>query len=102
MIELLAGAGLIAGGIVLGRLTVRPRRTGTVVPPRRCSCKHARSSHEHPTGPCHEQVEQANRWDSYGKPTGYVYVPCPCQRYDGPEPMPSTYWPGVEIPPPPS
>jgi hypothetical protein len=33
-------------------------------------------------------VEQAIKWDSYGDPYKFEYVPCTCLHYTGPEPLP--------------
>jgi hypothetical protein len=76
--ELLAGAGIAFGGVLIGRYQ-RPKRAyrERKVEPI-CGCKHHHSFHRN-GGACHFT-------DSWG-------IRCQCQHYRGPEPLPEYYAP---------
>ncbi|MGW0231551.1 hypothetical protein ACWDWO_24860 [Actinopolymorpha singaporensis] len=91
--ELTIGAVILLVGILIGRFLPgwgRPRRSTLEEVKPLCGCGHASSFHEE-RGRCHALVEVA-RWDQ-GKWAGIESVPCSCQKYAGPEPLPAFYAP---------
>lgn len=85
MLELLAGAGLLATGWVLGR--INRRRPGTTSVKAICLCSHHIGEHQKMTGRCVATVDGpdvASR-DKYHDVTSWVQIPCTCQHYAGPE-----------------
>lgn len=89
-----AGALILFVGTRLGRLQRKP----PVVPATTCGCSHNYGAHGDGTR-CHAQVKIADQWatDSYGRHVEYhwKWVPCSCQSYDGPEPLPRSWSPSV-------
>ncbi|GAA2760119.1 hypothetical protein F4554_000326 [Actinopolymorpha rutila] len=91
--ELIIGAVILLAGILIGRFLPglgRSRRSalGEVKP--LCGCGHASSFHEE-RGRCHA-LNEVTRWDG-GRWAGIESVPCNCQKYTGPEPLPAFYAP---------
>lgn len=64
-----------------------------------CSCEHPLSDHDPQTKACHGQVQRANKWDADKRPKGWVWLPCTCRQYVGPEPLTSFYTPPIALPP---
>jgi hypothetical protein len=79
--ELLIGALILLIGMVLGRLSTRLRHRA-LEPKPICGCKHPYSFHN-AGGACH-WVEDSH-WE-YGR---RIEDLCGCQRYTGPEPLPT-------------
>lgn len=95
LIDFLSGAGTLLAGIILGRIT-RPKRTAAPAqPPKtRCgSCGHGLGMHSKGSGECHGSSER----DAYsaGYWMGKESIPCGCQHYDGPQPLPEYFAPEI-------
>lgn len=91
--ELIIGAVILLAGILIGRFLPGPGRSGRSALEEAkplCGCGHAPSFHDE-KGRCHALNEVA-RWDR-GKWAGIESVPCSCQKYTGPEPLPAFYAP---------
>jgi hypothetical protein len=116
MIELIAGAGILAAGQVTGSVVRRIRRPKPYKPKPPpepiCGCKHNYALHDPETGAClhqraerkliergdpktigtgsngyyHTVVYQHERWET-------VNYGCSCRRYSGPTPLPEIYAP---------
>lgn len=88
---MIEGAAILLFGLVAGYLAGRRgRRTPT--PPAIeavCSCRHPRGQHIDGKGAC--QVQTKNRLNGM-----QMLVPCSCQMYDGPEPLPQFYAPEIQ------
>lgn len=91
----LTGAVIFLSGTVFGAglrsLPPRrhaPRPTVPTVPA--CQCGHPRALHDRATDQCHDRVP-LHRGSSY-------YDRCPCRQYVGPEPLPSMFSTGIELP----
>ena len=85
-LTLLAGGGLLAAGVVIGRAM----RSRLPTPPEPvCTCGHGYGQHEQ-GGKCAAEVERTNYGHSYVV-RGTEWVPCPCLSYDGPEPLPKVW-----------
>ncbi|GAA4980279.1 hypothetical protein [Actinopolymorpha pittospori] len=92
--ELIIGAVILLVGILIGRFLPglgRQRRSVAQVQPV-CGCGHASSFHDE-KGRCHAD-NQVARWDG-GSWVGTESVPCSCQKYTGPEPLPAFYAPEI-------
>lgn len=85
-LSVLVGMGIVVVGVVVGRWS-RSRPRDTEMPPSGllCSCGHGLGTHEDGTS-CLAEMQRADRWDTFQHPIHWCYVPCPCRRYDGPEP----------------
>lgn len=95
-ITLAVGGGLALGGWLAGRFG-RGSQSGNHTAPGTatvCSCGHGYGSHD---GPCRAEIERPH-YHSYGGRSGYEWVPCPCQAYDGPEPLPRVWATELEMP----
>lgn len=91
-VSLGVGAGILSLGMFIGFLVgVSARRPGPgqsrVLPI--CACEHPYGAHVN--GECQEDVERPF-YNTLGTRNGYEYVPCPCRRYTGPEPLSSDIW----------
>jgi hypothetical protein len=62
-----------------------------------CGCTHHLAMHDK-QGACHGTVEAAVEWDANRQPTRYEARRCECQRYVGPEPLPTLYAPDLADP----
>lgn len=93
MIEMLVGAAIFAAGVVAGRFLPARRKSGRgkEVQPI-CSCGHAVSFHGE-DGRCNAKTE-VTKWDN-GRWIGNEQQPCTCQKYTGPEPLPTFYAPEI-------
>lgn len=95
VVLLLAGAGLLGGGMLTGaalHATIGRKRDAA---PRAlvCSCGHGYGAHKDGTGTCKADVRREH-YESWGTRRGWEWVACACLRYDGPEPLPSVLnWP---------
>jgi hypothetical protein len=94
VIEVLLGGGLgaaiFAAGLLTGRVWRRQVAPAIPAEPKPiCGCKHHFSRHDDAEGKCHATVEEATLWQSNGNPYRWKRVPCTCQRYTGPEPLPT-------------
>ncbi|WP_020576900.1 hypothetical protein [Actinopolymorpha alba] len=92
--EMLAGAAILLAGILIGRFL--PSRRSAAPKPKGiqpvCGCGHGSSFHGE-DGRCQATNETA-QWDG-GNWAGIGTVPCTCQKYVGPEPLPSFYAPEI-------
>lgn len=75
---IVAGSALI-GGILIGR-RMRPERPEPIRPI--CSCDHGYGTHDADGGGCH--AETLVQFTAYK--ANQRLAPCPCKRYDGPDP----------------
>ena len=101
---------LIATGYVAGRAHARSTTTtAPVTPVAVCACTHGFNYHAPDTGRCAFVAREIRERDDVlrhpnGNPIGGVLrdmmavkvpevisLPCTCQRYDGPEPLPSVF-----------
>lgn len=90
IVDLLAGAGIVYGGMVVGRLTKRPKSPPKPI----CGCDHHLAMHDPKTGVCHDKVQH--------RLNGVQQQPtqCTCKQYVGPitpELMLSTFQPRPEL-----
>lgn len=94
---MLTGALILLAGIAIGWLlrSLPGRRKGPKPIEARCGCRHHHSMHDPETGRCHARVDEPATYYRDGDPTSYVKVQCPCQRYSGPEPLPSYFAPEI-------
>lgn len=82
---LAVGGGILAAGWLMGRASRRPK---TPKPPRPiCTCDHGYGMHEPDGGRCHGLKQ------TWSQALGQHQVPCTCQTYDGPEPLPRSWVP---------
>jgi hypothetical protein len=89
---MIEGAAILLAGILAGvgldRLLGRwPRRKRGEVEAA-CSCGHGIGYHDRETGHCHRRRVVRRNYHDY-------WEPCGCQRYVGPEPLPSFYAPEI-------
>lgn len=91
-ISLILGGALISIGWVTGRRNRRQREPKT--PKLICSCEHGYGIHKN-GGTCGKEIKRANEWNTLGTTIGWEWVPCPCQSYDGPQPLPQIWNPNV-------
>jgi hypothetical protein len=94
--QMLAGAVTFATGLITGvvvRSLPAHRREPKPPPVPLCQCDHPRALHDSATNECHQQVQ---RWSTA---RGTFHEPCPCRQHVGPEPLPSMFHPGIELPP---
>jgi hypothetical protein len=77
------------GGCAGALLTHRWLSRAPKAPILMCSCKHGFGIHKD-GGPCQAQVERTS-YGPGGTRLGNEWVPCGCQVYDGPEPLPRTW-----------
>lgn len=94
LVEMAAGGGLLAAGVVLGRL-LPDRRRARKSPKPICGCTHELAFHDSATSECHGTVSEPSRYDRFGEVTAYRTVRCTCRQYDGPTPLPTVYAPEV-------
>ncbi len=78
-------AGLVSG---VGLRSLPPRRSRVAA----CQCDHPRALHDPVTNRCYSQIKRE------GWLFGPSYVTCNCRSYVGPEPLPSVFSTGVELP----
>jgi hypothetical protein len=95
VLEMLIGAAIFAAGVAAGRFL--PSRRGGGRGRRKeiqpiCSCGHAVSFHGD-DGRCNAQASVAT-WNN-GRWTGQEQQACTCQKYTGPEPLPTFYAPEI-------
>jgi hypothetical protein len=89
---MLAGAFILAIGILLGRLLPERRKEPRPLKSPRpvCGCTHHYSMHDPETGACNEVVNgKPLRFDRFEEPIQWEQVGCACLRYSGPEPLPT-------------
>ena len=81
MFEILAGAGILSVGVMVGWIscTVHNHTRSTY----KCSCKHFLSSHDPKTGACHDKLHRGGTSSSLG-----AWEACPCRQYQGNQPPP--------------
>lgn len=91
---MIEGAAILLAGIVVGwwgrRLAERQPPSGAPKSGPLCSCGDPPSLHDPKTKQCH--AEHLVSWNHYG---AKELRPCPCRRYDGPEPLPEFYAPEI-------
>lgn len=96
---MIEGAAVLLAGIVIGwwldrrMVNYQLREMGSAAKASRplCSCGDPPSVHDPGTKEC--QAEHLVVWNQYG----HKHLrPCPCRRYDGPEPLPEFYAPEIE------
>lgn len=89
------GAVIMLTGLALGAAARgRPARRRTphqTVPA--CQCGHPRALHDRATDQCH-QLAYVPRTTSKSA----HHEPCRCRQYIGPEPLPSVFTTGIELP----
>lgn len=91
MIEMLVGAVIFGTGLAVGRLLPRRKHKPKAVEAGPlCQCAHGASFHD-VEGRCRAGVERA-KWNN-GAWVGNELLSCECQKYTGPEPLPSFYAP---------
>jgi hypothetical protein len=88
-LPMLAGAFILAIGVLFGRL-LPERRKGPKPVEAVCGCKHHYSKHNPETGRCNVS-ERGNpvKWNGRGEEVEWEWIACPCVRYTGPEPLPT-------------
>lgn len=91
MLEMLIGAAIFGAGLVTGRLLPGRRRGANESRPI-CSCGHAMSFHGQ-DGRCNA-TREVSRWNG-PRWAGNVQEQCRCQKYTGPQPLPSFYAPEI-------
>jgi hypothetical protein len=96
-ISLAVGAGLLAAGALLGRLTKRGGNKPDQSEPKSepiCGCGHSLAKHERDTERCRGE-DGRDRYNDRGHWMGHEWVPCTCQRYVGPQPVESLWLPPI-------
>ncbi len=93
---MIEGAVILLAGLVVGYLAGRSRGRAAAQPAPKavesiCSCNHPRGQHVDGKGPC---KAENTHW-AYDSGTT-AFRPCPCQLYDGPEPLPQYYAPEIQ------
>lgn len=85
------GALILLAGIGIGWLlrSLPARRKGPKPVEAVCGCEHHHSMHNPESGACNAAV----RVNQYGG--SYVYEPCACLQYSGPEPLPTLFAPEI-------
>lgn len=93
-ISLGIGALIFAAGAAAKRFRHKPP-TPPKTPRLECGCEHNYGAHENGDR-CQAQIKRADAWGtewSSSAETHWIWVQCPCQNYDGPEPLPRTWNP---------
>lgn len=94
-VSAVTGAVIFLAGTVFGAglrsLPPRRRQPAPVRP--ECQCGHPRALHDRATDECHQQV-RVNGTDSKLS----HHAQCRCRQYVGPEPLPSMFSTGIELP----
>ena len=80
-------------GWLLGRASGRRERRSAGAPTTVCSCGHGYGTHE--------DEKRCHGADPHRRNGVAVLDPCPCRRYDGPEPLPRV-WSPDPLPAPPA
>jgi hypothetical protein len=97
-ISIAIGGLIFIGGNISGRAATRRKAARPPKPPvLECGCGHNYGAHEAGTR-CHAQVRRVDKRDVdfFGTPTErWSWVQCPCQAYDGPEPLPRSWTPDL-------
>lgn len=89
-ISLIVGGALLAVGWLAGRAHRRHNRTPELPSTATmCSCGHGHGTHV-AGGVCQAQIERSH-YMKHGERNGWEWVACPCQTYDGPEPLPRVW-----------
>lgn len=88
--SLLIGGALVGSGWFVGRASRRSKSVSSVAL-NECSCGHGYGTHEDGRN-CRTDVRRVRD----GCTSTYEWVPCRCLTYDGPEPLPRVWTPGVE------
>jgi len=81
-ITLVAGAGILTAGTLLGR--IRRRTTAAPSPVPTCGCGHPMALHDRDSDECFAD-EQRPHYSKSGSRNGFEWVQCPCRRYLGPD-----------------
>lgn len=99
-LSMIIGLVIFAAGWVAGRIR-RRQRTPRALPAPLCACAHGINYHDE-SGPCHatRQGNYVNQYDASGRNRGLGHdqVPCMCQRYVGPEILPSVWAQPTQLP----
>jgi hypothetical protein len=89
-LAMLAGAAILAAGVLAGRFLPARRASRPPAPARPvCGCDHDHAYHDPQTSQCHGRVE-IGYWGSQ-----YHYEDCTCRQYSGPLPMPEYFAPEI-------
>jgi hypothetical protein len=92
---MLEGALILLAGFVVGRFMPGRRRKPKPPKPIKpiCGCGHGYHDHGAESGACHGQKKKY-RHDGLSEVMD-GYMPCTCQRYTGPTPLPEFYAPEI-------
>lgn len=83
------GGGLVIAGWLMGRVGRKRGKSSDSTPALLCSCEHGYGVHQS-GGTCHGDVKRP-KYNIVGSWVGNEYAACPCQSYDGPEPLPRVW-----------
>jgi hypothetical protein len=96
-LAMLAGAFILAVGILAGRLL--PGRRPPALPGQPepvCGCGHHYAEHDPETGECNvSERGEPVKWGGSGRAVKWEWLDCTCVRYSGPEPLPTYYAPEI-------
>lgn len=96
---MLEGAVIALAAFLLGRLLPGRRRKPLAAgkPPKPvCGCCHHHAHHDPQTGQCRATVDgKPIHFDKWGDADAWAQVPCTCQRYSGPVPLPEMFAPEI-------
>jgi hypothetical protein len=87
-LQMLAGAAIVWGSMLVNRLAPRRREPKPVKPI--CGCKHGIGFHADKAGACSFTANQHQGYDKNGAAV-YANVRCTCLHYDGPIPVESMF-----------
>jgi hypothetical protein len=96
-LSMAVGAGLLAAGVLVGRVSKRRTKDRGADTAPICACGHSLADHNRDTDACHAQIRRP-RYNKYGEWTGHDYTPCTCQRYIGPVPLEQVWAPPISLP----
>lgn len=81
----------VALGVIVRSLPSRRRTPRPTVPA--CQCGHPRALHDRATDQCHQLAYIPGTTSKSAH-----HEPCRCRQYIGPEPLPSMFTTGIELP----
>jgi len=91
----LTGAVIFLAGTVFGAglRSLPPRRRQPAAVRPECQCGHPRALHDRATDQCHSLAYVRGTTSKSAH-----HAPCRCRQYVGPEPLPSVFSTGIELP----